>query len=683
MWRAFLFSLFLTVSGATGPRAQTDLAGGASPVELPDSIVVTANRFGLTPDKALWPAAVVSKNDLDLQVSLPQTLDGVSGADVREYNGVGSVSTLSSWGVFNRHMLLLYDGRVVKDYSLGGFNLSEFSPGEFERIEIVKGPQSAFYGADAVGGVVNLISRTALIDRMEVAARYGSNDLQQYRADASRLIGRVGVGASAEFTASDNARPNAGAERTLAGVRSEYVSPNDRHHVSLSARYFKDSLGVPGPMPDPTFIPVYGDPESNSLYNHQTDENYSFDARYAFQDDKVGRFQVDLFWEKKELIYSGLYNYQSFYYTPNGPDDSTLNIDSVDNYSQTVYDKRSAGISGRYMREMSTVSLSGGLDWLSGSVRSTGTDTSIGTNILGPFAPFEYGYGGQSRWTEKQNQVDTWAAAVWEASRIVRFDASGRFQFVKGRETQPSYNLGVIVNPSDYASLKLAYGFAFRLPTIAEQFADDTYTAGNVDLSPETSRSLVGTLAVVPASSPVSARLSVFRQQVDSLIQYVYDPTVFKSSPRNVEKFRSTGLDLSLDVRPLESLDLALGMVYQGAEQTSDGGKEFEKADYVPDLKWRVGANVELSRMLSAGLSLLYTSERQLLMYGGSLKTIDNVYELGASVSARVNGHLRLVLTAEDLTDEKRPDQFGFTPSDHDYPGVGRRVYLKAVARVL
>ncbi len=683
MRRAFLFSLLLIVSGAMGPRAQAEKAGDAPPVELPDSIVVTANRFGLTPQQTLWPAVVVGQNDLDGQVSLPQTLDGVSGTDIRQYNGLGSVSTLSSWGVFNRQMLLLYDGRVVKDYSLGGFNLSEFSPSEFERIEIVKGPQSAFYGADAVGGVVNLISRSALVDRVEVATRYGSNDLRQYRADVSRLLGRVGIGAFGEFAATDNARPNAGAERTLVGLKSEYISGDERHYVSLSARYFKDSLGVPGPAPAAAFVPVHGDGESNSLYNHQEDENYSLDARYGFQDQSIGRFQIDLFWEKKNLDYHGLYNYQSFYYTPEGPDDSTLNIDSVDTYSRTVYDKRSAGISGRYIKELSTVSVSGGLDWLSGSVRSTGTDTSVGTNVVGPYAPFQYGYGGHSRWTEEQNQFDTWAAAVWDVSPIVHFDASGRMQFVKGRETQPSYNLGAIVTPAEYASIKLAYGFAYRLPTIAEQFADDSYTAGNTDLSPETSRSLVGTVALAPVMSPVTARLSVFRQQVDSLIQYVYDPTAFKSSPRNVNKFQSTGLDLSVDVRPLENLDLALGLVYQEARQTADGGDEFEKASYVPNLKGRVGADVRINERLSAGLSLLYTDERQLRMYDGSLKKIGNVYELGASLSATINGHLRLVLSGEDLTDEKRPDQFGFTPADYDYPGAGRRIYLKAIARLL
>lgn len=683
MRRAFLFAFLVILSGATGPRAQIESSGDSPPVELPDSIVVTANRFGLTPAKTIWPVQVVGQREIEREVSLPHALDGVSGTDIREYNGMGSVSTLSSWGVFNRQMLLLYNGRVVKDYSLGGFNLSEFSPSEFERIEIVKGPQSAFYGADAVGGVVNLISRSALVDRMEVTTRYGSHDLRQYRADISRRLGRIGLGGFGEFAASANGRANAGAERTLAGARAEFMSRDERHYGNISARYFKDSLGVPGPTPDPAFVPVYGNLESNSLHDHQQDENYSLDARYGFHDRDLGRFEIDLFWEKKNLDYQGLYNYESYYYAQSGPDDSTLNIDSVDVRSKTVYDKRSAGVSSRYMKEMSRISLSGGVDWLSGSVRVTGSDSSLGTNLVGPYAPYQYDYASESHWSEEQNQLDTWAAAIWDVDSRLRLDVSGRLQFIGHRSTQPSFNLGAIVRPSSLVSFKLAFGYAFRLPTIAEQFADETYTAGNSHLSPETSRSLVGTMSLTPGQEQFSMRFSVFHQRVDSLIQYVYDPSIYRSVPENVDKFRSTGLDISADLNPYDPVSLGLGLVYQKAEQTLDGHSAFEKANYVPDLKWRARVDADINERLSAGLSVLFTDKRQLRMYDGSLKRLNSVYELGASMSTDINSHLTLVIGGDDLTDERRPDQFGFTSGDYDYPGVGRRFYLKAVASLL
>ena len=70
-------------------------------------------------------------------------------------------------------------------------------------------------------------------------------------------------------------------------------------------------------------------------------------------------------------------------------------------------------------------------------------------------------------------------------------------------------------------------------------------------------------------------------------------------------------------------------------------------------------------------------------MFGGSHKTIDRVYEIGASLKFHLDSHLKLLLAGHDLTDQKRPDQFGFTPDDGDYPTLGRRFSAKFVIQAL
>jgi outer membrane cobalamin receptor len=257
-------------------------------------------------------------------------------------------------------------------------------------------------------------------------------------------------------------------------------------------------------------------------------------------------------------------------------------------------------------------------------------------------------------------------------------------QFVKDRENQESYNAGVIVSPVRQVRLKVGYGYAFRLPTIAEQFADDTYTAGNAELSPETSRSIIGGVSYESPDSKLNAGLTVFRQEVDSLIQYQYDPTVYLSIPRNVEKFKSTGIDMSLGYRPLEYLAIDWSVVYQNAEQTQDGGKTFVSANYVPEIKWRLDVDGDVKQnRLFWNVNLTYTSDRNIVLYGGVPKTIDKVYEFGMSVSARVLDQVTVRLTGYDLTDEARPDQFGFTAGDGDYPSPGRRFLLDVAFGIL
>ncbi|MBU8933749.1 MAG: TonB-dependent receptor [candidate division Zixibacteria bacterium] len=672
MRRVFLCTCLVVVCGALGATATENKGSLESPHQLDDSTVVTANRYGLSFEQAIWPATIISLDRELAQPSLATVLEGQAGVDIRSYNGDGSVATLSSWGVFNRHMLLLYNGRVVKDYSLGGFNLSDFSADEFERVEIVKGPQSAFYGSDAVGGVVNLISRNAMVQRTDFVGRIGSFGYRQYRADMAHKIGPLGIGVGMEQVTTDNRRANGGVDRLLGSVRGDYVSGDNCHALAFTARYFNDSLGVPGPVPDQDFIPAYGNNESNSLTARQQDENYSFDLQYRYDDDESTRGQVDLFWEKKELEYRSLYNYSFFY---EGEDES-FNVDSVDVLAYSRYLKRSSGLSVRLIRDTGPMVLAGGVDWLSGSLHASSDDTSHATNIVGPFAPYEYGYVTAADWDGRQNQFDVWSNVASTEWNRMHIDVSGRLQFVSGRKTQPSYNLGLNYHATHSVRVKLGYAYAFRLPSIAEQFADDVYTAGNSGLDPETARSLHGSVAVSALGDRLSCMTTVFHQRIASLILYEYNPTIFRSAPVNVERFRSTGIDINLEADLGSGISLSWDGVVQEAEQTTDHGQTFVKAYYVPDIKWRADLAVH-SALWDGSVTVSHTSERSIEMWGGSEKEISSVYELGLGVGVHLSRVFHFGLSVHDLTDQRRPDQFGFTTGDGDYPGLGRRFLLE------
>jgi len=679
MRRIFQVTGFLLILGASGPRA-ADLGDESHPRVLPDTIVVTANRFGLSEQESVWPTVTVDLEESGGRVSIAEALDGAGGVDIRESSGVGSTTTLSSWGSFNRHLLLLYNGRVVKDYSLGGFNLADYSIDEFERIELLQGPQSAFFGSDAIGGVVNLIPKTALADRLEGRVKYGSFEHKTVHIDMAQYLDRydVGVGGFVEYTASDNNRANAGMDRLVFGVRTDYMSDDGRHWVALSSRYFSDSLGVPGPIPDADFIPVYGSSEADNLNAHQLDENYSVDLSYRFQDESLGQVHVDAFWEKKNLDYRSLYNYRYSYDAGGG----VWSTDSVDVASRSIYNKRSSGISARIMRDDDVAKIAFGVDYLSGSLRAMADDTNYAVNVSGPYAPYAYSYGSYSFWSDGQDQFDVWAATALDASRSVRFDLSARLQYVKDRDVQESYNLGVVVTPTAETRVKLGYGYAFRLPSIADQFADDLYVRGNAELGAETSRSTVGRFSYEAPDRRLRGSVTVFHQQVDSLIQYVYNPSVFKSVPRNIEEFRCTGIEVAAGFQLTSFAGLAGSLVYQDAEQTNDGGRTFVGANYVPEVKWRLDINTIPASGLTLSGNVTYTSNRNIVLYGGMPKVIGKVYEFGLGFTYQVTDDVSVQLAGYDLTDEARPDQFGFTSTDGDYPSPGRRFLLDVSYRL-
>jgi vitamin B12 transporter len=139
---------------ALAPRARAD--------ELPE-IVVTADRIeepiGQTgASVTIIPAAEVERLG---SKGLADVLRGVAGLDVDESGGVGAVTEVRLRGSNPGETLVLIDGvRIGNPASTdGSVDFGNLSAVDIERIEVLRGPQSALYGSDAMGGVINIITR--------------------------------------------------------------------------------------------------------------------------------------------------------------------------------------------------------------------------------------------------------------------------------------------------------------------------------------------------------------------------------------------------------------------------------------------------------------------------------------------------------------------------------------------
>src|SRR5262249_47792203 len=126
-----------------------------------DPVVVTATRVE-TPVRELG-ASVTVVNGEDFQTyhysSVDEALRNVPRVEVTRSGSLGKLSTLSSRGANSTQVQVLVDGVRVKSPTTGQADLSDLAPDQIERIEIIRGAQSTLYGADAIGGVVNIITR--------------------------------------------------------------------------------------------------------------------------------------------------------------------------------------------------------------------------------------------------------------------------------------------------------------------------------------------------------------------------------------------------------------------------------------------------------------------------------------------------------------------------------------------
>lgn len=156
---AGLSSLAAVASGAPLAAQETTVP---APANVPE-IVVTATRGPAAISRVGSAISVITADEIReaSPKSIADVLRRVPGLSVAEAGGPGAQTTVRIRGSEARQTLVLIDGVRVNDPSTGGteFDFVNVIPADIERIEVLRGPQSALYGSDAIGGVVNIITR--------------------------------------------------------------------------------------------------------------------------------------------------------------------------------------------------------------------------------------------------------------------------------------------------------------------------------------------------------------------------------------------------------------------------------------------------------------------------------------------------------------------------------------------
>ncbi len=153
---------------------------------LAETMVVTAAQIdqplSRTPDSVtVIPGAVIEARQ---QFTIAAALRSVPGLTVQQSGGPGSVTSLFTRGGQSNYTLVMIDGVRANAFG-GGLDLSQVPLDNVDRIEVVRGPQSALYGSDAIGGVIHIITRSGGTPSARAQVETGSRDMRRISGDTT------------------------------------------------------------------------------------------------------------------------------------------------------------------------------------------------------------------------------------------------------------------------------------------------------------------------------------------------------------------------------------------------------------------------------------------------------------------------------------------------------------------
>ncbi|HET6780629.1 MAG TPA: TonB-dependent receptor [bacterium] len=237
--------LFLGVL-ALANSEKTSWAQEPPTFELPEVTVPGRRSQPVTTTPA--SISVLTREDLERlgMLTIGEALAYVTDVHIRQQGGLGALSLPSIRGAAPSQVLVLIDGVPVNGPMTGVFDLSTISVAQVRRVEILKGPFSALYGGEGLGGVINIVT---IEGGSEVAARAGSHGTTSAGGRWTSSNGAVSI--SADRLASSGFRPNSDvATMTISGRLLWQRTSSSQ--FTLLINHVRSELGVPGPTAFPS-----------------------------------------------------------------------------------------------------------------------------------------------------------------------------------------------------------------------------------------------------------------------------------------------------------------------------------------------------------------------------------------------------------------------------------------------
>jgi vitamin B12 transporter len=276
-----------TLTGQETPLGKKDPSAELTP------LVITATRAKTEADKTASSITVLSRQMMDeAQFSLvADALRTVPGMTLLNPGIPGNVATVLTRGTATKDTMVLMDGRPIPLNLAGSFNIETLSLADVEQVEVLRGPAASLYGGRTMGGVINLITRSARdLKKPETTAFFEAGSYGSFR-EGIQTLGAAGD-LDWAFTASrsdlQGQRLNSRFEQSNLSGKIGYQIRDDLR-LDFDARYYTATVGVPGSrfrfLPGPGFSTVVADENGADADGSLLSEFWSLSPRLTWQAD--------------------------------------------------------------------------------------------------------------------------------------------------------------------------------------------------------------------------------------------------------------------------------------------------------------------------------------------------------------------------------------------------------------
>lgn len=503
-------------------------------------IVVTATKTGKSPQDVTQSVTVITADEIRKSgaTNAAEVVRKAAGVSVREYGPRGSVGQVTVRGAGSAQVLVLLDGRRLNSARSGGYNLTDLPVAldDIERIELVRGPSSALYGADAVGGVVNIITKHPVKNESRITGAAGSHGYDALSVNNSGRSNGLFYSLSAGRETSDGYRANSDLAQRNVGGKLGYELGKDSS-LSLNVNYLGKEIGVPGSLAWQTPFARQWTRDTVAGLEYKTRFNREFDMKVA-----------------------GYYNRETLRYvdfpTSSRHKGVTDGADVQFNWLAGSWNAVTMGVEAR-----------------GDSVVSTDAGTHA-TRLMAGYFQDELSLGD---------------------SLIVVLGGRYDSHSVYGDQVNPRASARYLISGTGTV-IRTSAGRSFRAPTLNNLYWSDAWgNIGNPDLRPETAKEYEAGIEQ-PLGKGTSMKVTGFNRKVKDLIDWQeYAP--FQYTPVNIGRATIKGLEAETRIRLAEPLEWAINYTYINPVDETTGNKIYyniPRTQVKSSLNISVGAKMDV-----------------------------------------------------------------------------------------